>query len=76
MLIGDSGRARVARGHRQCLDLGVAAQRQQQGMFTGTGSDYQDAHMCTLNPALGIQTTAKCMVVGERVQRHTERRPS
>jgi len=26
------------------FDLGVVAQRQQQRMFTGTGSDHQDAH--------------------------------
>ena len=29
------------------LDLGVSAQRQQQRMFTGTGSDHEDAHKRT-----------------------------
>ena len=46
VLVGDGGGARIAGGDGQALDLGVTAQRQQQRMFTGTGSDHEDAHGC------------------------------
>ena len=36
--------AGVAGRDRQLFDLGVSAQRKQQRMFTGSGSDHQDAH--------------------------------
>jgi hypothetical protein len=34
----------IAGRHRQRVDLGVSAQRKQQRVFTGSGSDYQDVH--------------------------------
>ncbi len=46
VLVGDGRGARVAGCHRQLVDLGVSAQRKQQRMFTGSGSDHQDAHRC------------------------------
>ena len=47
VLVGDDRGAGVAGRDGQLLDLGVSAQRQQQRMFTGTGSDHQDAHKRT-----------------------------
>ena len=47
VLVGDDRGAGVARRDGQLLDLGVSAQRKQQRMFTGTGSDHQDAHKRT-----------------------------
>ena len=44
VLVGDDRGAGIARRDGQLLDLGVLAQREQQRMFTGTGSDHQDAH--------------------------------
>ena len=44
VLVGDDRGAGITRCHRQFLDLGVFAQRQQQRMFTGSGSDHQDSH--------------------------------
>ena len=46
VLVGDRRGARVAGRDREALDLGVSAQRKQQRMFTGTGSDHEDAHGC------------------------------
>ena len=44
VLLGQPGRAGVAGSDDQPRDLWVLAERQQQGMFTGTGTDHQDAH--------------------------------
>ena len=46
VLIGDGGGACVARRDRQPVDLRVSAQRKQQRVFTGSGSNYQDVHRC------------------------------
>ncbi len=46
VLVGDDRGAGVAWRDRQFLHLGVSTQRQQQRMFTGTGSDDEDAHGC------------------------------
>ena len=48
VLVGDDRGPGVARGDGQLLHLGVSAQRQQQRMFTGSGSDHEDAHRLTL----------------------------
>ena len=46
VLVGDDRGAGVARRDGELLDLRVFSQRQQQCMFTGTGSDHEDAHSC------------------------------
>ena len=46
VLLGDRRGARVTGRDRQALHLGVVAQRQQQRMFTGSGSDHENAHGC------------------------------
>ena len=48
VLLGQPRGAGVARGDDQTCDLRVSAERQQQGMFTGTGTDHQDAHETSL----------------------------
>jgi hypothetical protein len=48
VLVGDDRGPGVARGDRKLLHLGVLAQREQQRMFTGSGSDDEDAHKLTL----------------------------
>ena len=48
VLVGDDRSPGVARGDGQLLHLGVLAQREQQRMFTGSGSDHEDAHRLTL----------------------------
>ena len=44
VLLGQPGGARIAGSDDQPRDLRVSAKCQQQGMFTGTGADHQDAH--------------------------------
>lgn len=44
VLFGQAGGTGVARSHDEVRDLRIPGQRQEQGMFTGTGADYQDAH--------------------------------
>jgi hypothetical protein len=44
MLLGEPGRSGVTRSDGQSRDLRVFAQRQEEGMLTGTGADHQDAH--------------------------------
>jgi hypothetical protein len=44
MLFGEPGGAGIARCDCQACDLRVFAERQEQRMFTGTGTDHQDAH--------------------------------
>ena len=44
VLFGDGRCSGIAGRHRQGTHLRIAGQGQQQGMFTGTGSDYEDAH--------------------------------
>ncbi len=44
VLLGQPGGAGVAGSDDQSRDLRISAQRQQQGMFTGTRTDHQDAH--------------------------------
>ena len=44
VLVGDRRGARIAGRDGQALHLGVSAQRKQQRMFTGAGSDHEDAH--------------------------------
>ncbi len=44
VLFGDRRGAGVARSGDQAVDFGIAPQRHQQRMFTGTGADHQDAH--------------------------------
>jgi len=46
VLVGDDRGPGVARRDGQLLHLGVLAQREQQRMFTGSGSDHQDTHKC------------------------------
>ena len=44
VLLGDRRRPCVSGRHGDRVDLGVSTEREQQRMFTGTGSDYEDAH--------------------------------
>ena len=44
VLLGQPGSAGVAGSDDEPRDLRIPAERQQQGMFTGTGADHQDAH--------------------------------
>ena len=44
MLVGQRGGTGVAGRDGQRFDLGICAQRKQQGMFPGTGADHQNAH--------------------------------
>ena len=44
VLLGDRRGAGVAGGRDQAVDFGIAPQRRQQRMFTGTGADHQNAH--------------------------------
>ena len=46
VLVGDRRGTGVAGRDRQAIHLGVSAQREQQRMFAGTGSDHEDAHGC------------------------------
>jgi len=48
VLLGQPGGAGVAGSDDEPRDLRVSAERQQQGMFTGTGTDHQDAHDTSL----------------------------
>ena len=45
-LVGDDGGACVSGRDGQLLHVRILAQRQQQGMFTGSGTDHKDAHGC------------------------------
>ena len=44
VLLGDRGRARVARRARQRGDAGVLRERENDRMLTSTGTDHEDAH--------------------------------
>ena len=44
VLLGDPRGTRIAGSDDYPRDLRVSAECQQQGMFTGTGADHQDAH--------------------------------
>jgi phosphoribosylamine--glycine ligase len=44
VLLGDRGRARVARRARQRGDTGVLRERENDRMLTSTGTDHEDAH--------------------------------
>ncbi len=46
MGLRDRRGAGIARRCDQTVDVGIAPQRHQQSMFTGTGADHQDAHSC------------------------------
>ena len=44
VLLGDRGRARVARRARQRGDAGVLRERENDRVLTSTGTDHEDAH--------------------------------
>ena len=44
VLLGDACGAGISWGTEQLPDLGIAAQGQQEGVFTGTGADHEYAH--------------------------------
>lgn len=48
MLLGQSSGSGIARSDEKSRYLWISTQRQQQGMFTGTGADHQDAHETSL----------------------------